>query len=364
MYCRYALVVALTTLTICLRWYRISSIFVFAFYSACPLLAGHLLYGRHGNPSLNITAYFRGEEASTKQQSCKRDIPIQHAKARARTANTGLRCIGSSYPALPSYDLVSAFTKLGNNYSGIYVFETGQISTVDSISAHAGGCSHGYYCCRLRGTCSPEIQLNAFGNELPPTASMADECRCEADIGYFDFGVSHRGRERGLSGRVTRSNGTNDEHTLIWATSTDNFYQPYSRTLFYNLLFLATSVTSLLLTIFVLPFSSLLTDFKSPHKRESIQSWTCKFAHGASHFMSDAQSLQIPVYVSSGMPIPAGFTRLCKESEVGQGLVAALLGLGVVSCVVAVVGLVVEKSMIKKRNERYAVKGEKAGGMS
>ncbi len=80
--------------------------------------------------------------------------------------------------------------------------------------------------------------------------------------------------------------------------------------------------------------------------------------------MSDARSLQIPVYVSSGMPIPAGFTRICKESKVGQGLVAALLGLAVVSCAVAVVGLVVEKNMIKKRNERYAVKGEKAGDMS
>ncbi|KAJ9606011.1 hypothetical protein H2200_009860 [Cladophialophora chaetospira] len=139
---------------------------------------------------------------------------------------------------------------------------------------------------------------------------------------------------------------------------------PYSRTLFYNFLFLGTSITCLILTIIVLPFSEVLTDFGSHHKRESIQSWTCKFAHGAAHFMSDAHSLQLPIYVSSGMPIPAGFKRLCKESEVGQGFVAVLLALGVVSCAVAVVGLVLEKNMIKKRSERYAVKDEKTVDMS
>ena len=76
--------------------------------------------------------------------------------------------------------------------------------------------------------------------------------------------------------------------------------------------------------------------------------------------MADAHSLQIPVYVFSGMPVPAGFTRLCKESEVGQGLVGALLALEAVSCAVAAVGLVVEKKMIKRRQQRYAVKEGKA----
>jgi hypothetical protein len=146
--------------------------------------------------------------------------------------------------------------------------------------------------------------------------------------------------------------------------SADRLKQPYSRTLFYNVLFLGTSITSLILTIFALPFAHLLTGFQSHHYRESIQSWTCKFSHGASRFMADAHSLQIPVYVSSGIPIPAGFKRLCQESEVSQGLVAALLGLEVVSCAVAVVGLVVERNMMKKRNQRYAVKGEKAISMT
>jgi hypothetical protein len=113
-----------------------------------------------------------------------------------------------------------------------------------------------------------------------------------------------------------------------------------------------------------LPFANLLTGFDSHHKRESIQSWTCKFSDGASHFMDSAHSLQIPVYVSSGMPIPAGFKRLCEESKAGQGLVATLLALQVVSCAVAVLGLFVEKSMTKKRSQRYATKEEKGINMS
>jgi hypothetical protein len=59
------------------------------------------------------------------------------------------------------------------------------------------------------------------------------------------------------------------------------------------------------------------------------------------------------------MPVPAGFTRVCQESEVGQGLVALLLGLSVVGCVLGFVGLLVEKKMIRKREQRYATKDEK-----
>ena len=80
--------------------------------------------------------------------------------------------------------------------------------------------------------------------------------------------------------------------------------------------------------------------------------------------MADAHTLQVPVYVSGGMPVPAGFERICKESETSQGLVAALLALEVVSCAAAVVGLVVEKNMTKKRGERSAIQREKAVDMS
>jgi len=79
--------------------------------------------------------------------------------------------------------------------------------------------------------------------------------------------------------------------------------------------------------------------------------------------MADATSLQIPVYVSSGMPIPAGFKRLCKESETGTGLLGALLALEVVGIAVAGVGLVVERKMQRKREMRYVVK-EGKGDMS
>lgn len=70
--------------------------------------------------------------------------------------------------------------------------------------------------------------------------------------------------------------------------------------------------------------------------------------------MSDAHSLQIPVYLFSGMPIPAGFQRLCKESEVGIGLMIALLVLEFVNCTIAGAGILLEKKMVKAREERYA----------
>ncbi|KAH0837569.1 hypothetical protein FOPE_05162 [Fonsecaea pedrosoi] len=134
---------------------------------------------------------------------------------------------------------------------------------------------------------------------------------------------------------------------------------PYSRTLMYNFLFLASSLAGIVLALFAIPFNSILTNFASHHQRDSIQSWTCKFSHGASQFMADTHSLQIPVYVSHGIPIPAGFKRLCMESEVSQGLIAGLLVLEAASVGVAVVGVLLERSMAKKRMQRYAEKGEK-----
>ena len=63
------------------------------------------------------------------------------------------------------------------------------------------------------------------------------------------------------------------------------------------------------------------------------------------------------------MPIPAGFKQLCEESKAGQGLVAALFALEAVSCVLAIVGLALERDITKKRNQRYAVKDEKVMSM-
>ncbi|KIX07304.1 uncharacterized protein Z518_01957 [Rhinocladiella mackenziei CBS 650.93] len=129
---------------------------------------------------------------------------------------------------------------------------------------------------------------------------------------------------------------------------------PYSRTLLYNIVFLASSVVGLVLCLFAIPFNLLLVNPSTDHPRESLQSWTCKFSNGASQFTSDARSLQIPVYITNGMPIPAGFKRLCTESQVSVGLMIAVLALEVASCAVAVMGCYLEKKVGKARKERYA----------
>lgn len=122
----------------------------------------------------------------------------------------------------------------------------------------------------------------------------------------------------------------------------------------YNFVFLASSLVGLVLCIFAIPFNTSLTDPSDHHARDSLQSWTCKFSDGAAKFNSDAKSLQIPVYLASGMPIPAGFKRLCKESQVGVGLLVAVMVLEAVSCVVGGVGIVLERRMAKARSARYA----------
>lgn len=109
----------------------------------------------------------------------------------------------------------------------------------------------------------------------------------------------------------------------------------------------------LILSIFALAFNLSLTNPSAKHQRDSLQSWTCKFAHGAQQFDADAGQLQIPVYLNDGMTIPAGFQRLCNESQVSVGLVVALLVLEVVGCAVAGVGMLLERKMAEARRNRY-----------
>jgi hypothetical protein len=122
----------------------------------------------------------------------------------------------------------------------------------------------------------------------------------------------------------------------------------------YNIFFASASLLGLILCIFALAFNLALSNPSAKHQRDSLQSWTCKFAHGAQQFDSDASQLQIPVYLNDGMTIPAGFKRLCDESEVSVGLMIALLVLEVLGCAVAGVGILLERRMAEARRNRYS----------
>ncbi|KAK5047733.1 hypothetical protein LTR84_006398 [Exophiala bonariae] len=128
---------------------------------------------------------------------------------------------------------------------------------------------------------------------------------------------------------------------------------PHSRNVLYNIFFAASSLVGLVLGIFALAFNLSLTNPSAKHQRDSLQSWTCKFADGAQKFDADASQLKIPVYLNDGMTIPAGFKRLCDESVVSVGLVVALLVLEVMGCAVAGVGILLERRMAEKRRNRY-----------
>ncbi|KAK4943390.1 hypothetical protein LTR10_017064 [Elasticomyces elasticus] len=129
---------------------------------------------------------------------------------------------------------------------------------------------------------------------------------------------------------------------------------PYSRTLMYNVVFTAVSAVGVILCLFAIPFNTLHTDPSTHHSRDSLQSWTCKFADGAAKFNSDALALQLPVFMSGGVPVPAGFKRLCMESKVGLGLMVAVFVLEIASCAVGGAGMMLEKQMHEARKARYA----------
>lgn len=62
----------------------------------------------------------------------------------------------------------------------------------------------------------------------------------------------------------------------------------------------------------------------------------------------------MPVSMSGGIPIPAGFKRLCMESQVSLGLMIAVLVLEVACCAVGGAGMLLEKQMETARKARYA----------
>lgn len=117
-----------------------------------------------------------------------------------------------------------------------------------------------------------------------------------------------------------------------------------------NIFFGLVAISGLAVSIFAVVYNAVLVHDVDPDTRESLQSYTCKFYRGARSFMSDAHKLQIPVYGS--VRTPGGFGRICLESEAAFGLTVALLCLEVVSCVVAGVGIWLERRIAKIRNDR------------
>lgn len=127
----------------------------------------------------------------------------------------------------------------------------------------------------------------------------------------------------------------------------------------YNFFFAAASVIGLVLCIFALSFNLALKNPTTAHQRDSLQSWTCKFSHGAALFDADAKHLHLPVYLDDGMTVPAGFKRLCSESEVSTGLMIALLILEFVGCAISATGIALESKIVKARRLRYSAGNER-----
>ncbi len=140
--------------------------------------------------------------------------------------------------------------------------------------------------------------------------------------------------------------------------------QPHSRTTLLNTLYLAITLVNLALGIFAVVFNTVLvydTDPSrhTPYARQTIQSFTCSFYRGPGNFLSDAKSLQLPVFGKIGYP--SGFGRVCRESEASLACMAAVLGLSVVGVGLWGVGRWCEKGIERSRRVRYDEKWEGSG---
>lgn len=120
-----------------------------------------------------------------------------------------------------------------------------------------------------------------------------------------------------------------------------------------TLLFSVLASLSLILSLFSTIFAQALYHQVNPdHARDSIQSFTCRYYRRAKAFNADMADLNIPV-IETGVGWPAGFKRVCMESEAAGGLMAAVLVLSVVSVVVVAWGLWKQKRVQKARNARW-----------
>jgi hypothetical protein len=118
-------------------------------------------------------------------------------------------------------------------------------------------------------------------------------------------------------------------------------------------LFTLLTTLSLLLSLFATIFSQVLLHQTNPSApRESIQSFTCRLYRGAANFNNDMMDLGIPS-VETGVGYPAGFKRVCMESEAAGGLMAAVLGLSVLCVGVVVWGAWRKKGVERAREMRW-----------
>lgn len=129
--------------------------------------------------------------------------------------------------------------------------------------------------------------------------------------------------------------------------------QPRSRTRFLNTLFLLTTVLALSVAIFAVVFSSyeaMHADARQHANRETIQSWTCKWGHGLQSFNKDVAALRLPNL--NLLSSPAGFGRLCTESEASYWMMVGLTAAEAVAVAVATMGAVIDLKIAKCRRAR------------
>jgi hypothetical protein len=128
---------------------------------------------------------------------------------------------------------------------------------------------------------------------------------------------------------------------------------PRSRTTSMTYLFSLLTALSLVLSFFSVIFTQVLLHQTNPGKgRDSIQSFTCRLYRSSEEFNNDMMSLGIPS-IETGVGYPAGFKRVCVESEAAGGLVAAVLGLALVGVAVVGWGWKRQRSVGRAREERW-----------
>ncbi|KPI42843.1 uncharacterized protein AB675_2005 [Cyphellophora attinorum] len=120
-------------------------------------------------------------------------------------------------------------------------------------------------------------------------------------------------------------------------------------------------IFTLLLLLLVLPLSlvstMLVPILQNQLQHESIQTFTCRLYRSAQNFNEDMADMGIPVPLGAGVGYPAGFKGVCRESEAGYGLMAAVLGLSLMGVGVVAWGFVAAGRVKKERKGRMEGKG-------